>query len=46
MKAASSKRVLSLLDDLAAKEPEKYATFWSTFGRVLKEGIVDDTANR
>ncbi len=46
MKAASSKRVLSLLEDLAGKEPDKYATFWTTFGRVLKEGIVDDAANR
>jgi molecular chaperone HtpG len=46
MKAASIKRVLGLLDDLAANQPEKYATFWTTFGRVLKEGIVEDTTNR
>ena len=46
IKAASTKRVLGLLDDLAAKEPEKYATFWTTFGRVLKEGAAEDTANR
>lgn len=46
MKAASAKRVLGLLDDLAANQPEKYATFWTTFGRVLKEGVVDDAANR
>jgi molecular chaperone HtpG len=46
MKAASSKRVLSLLEELVAKEPDKYTTFWTTFGRVLKEGIVDDTSNR
>jgi molecular chaperone HtpG len=38
--------VLGLLDDLAANHQEKYATFWTTFGRVLKEGIVEDTANR
>ena len=42
MKAASTKRVLGLLDDLAANQSEKYAAFWSTFGRVLKEGVVDD----
>ena len=42
IKAASTKRVLGLLDDLAAKEPEKYRTFWITFGRVLKEGIAED----
>jgi molecular chaperone HtpG len=46
MKVASSKRVLSMLEDLATKDADKYATFWKTFGRVLKEGIVDDTANR
>jgi molecular chaperone HtpG len=46
IKAASAKRVLGLLDDLAANQPEKYATFWKTFGRVLKEGIPEDMANR
>jgi len=46
MKATSIKRVLSLLDDLASREPDKYATFWKTFGRVLKEGVVEDSANR
>jgi molecular chaperone HtpG len=45
MKAASAKRVLGLLDDLAANQPEKYATFWPMFGRVLKEGVVEDQAN-
>jgi molecular chaperone HtpG len=43
---ASVKRVLGLLDDLAKNQPEKYATFWKTFGRVLKEGTAEDTANR
>jgi molecular chaperone HtpG len=46
MKAASIKRVIGLLDDLAANDEEKYATFWKTFGRVLKEGIVEDDTNR
>jgi molecular chaperone HtpG len=40
------KKILGLLGDLAAKESEKYAAFWKTFGRVLKEGILEDTANR
>lgn len=35
------KKVLDLLKRLANKEPEKYQTFWRTFGRVLKEGVVD-----
>jgi molecular chaperone HtpG len=46
IKAASTKRVLGMLDDLAAREPAKYATFWTTFGRVLKEGTAEDPANR
>jgi molecular chaperone HtpG len=46
IKAASTKRVLGLLEDLAANEPEKYATFWTTFGRVLKEGVAEETVNR
>jgi molecular chaperone HtpG len=46
MKAASTKRVLGLLDDLGAHHQDKYATFWTQFGRVLKEGIVEDAANR
>jgi molecular chaperone HtpG len=46
IRAASIKRVLGLLEDLASHQPEKYATFWQTFGRVLKEGAAEDTANR
>ena len=39
--------VLGLLEDLA-REPskEKYAKFWGEFGRVLKEGVGEDFANR
>ncbi|OGA20412.1 MAG: molecular chaperone HtpG [Betaproteobacteria bacterium RIFCSPLOWO2_02_FULL_67_19] len=40
------KRVLSLLEDLAANQAEKYAGFWSEFGRAFKEGVSEDTANR
>ncbi|MEW6353927.1 MAG: molecular chaperone HtpG [Pseudomonadota bacterium] len=46
MRAGAVKKVLDLLDDLAAKEPEKYAKFWNEFGRVLKEGVIEDFANR
>jgi len=46
IRATSVKRVLGLLEDLAGKESEKFATFWKQFGRVLKEGVVEDTANR
>jgi molecular chaperone HtpG len=46
IRAASVKRVLGLLDDLAANQPEKYATFWKEFGRAFKEGVVEDLANK
>jgi molecular chaperone HtpG len=46
IRAASIKRILALLEELADHEPEKYATFWTEFGRVLKEGIIEDSANR
>jgi len=43
---ASVKRVLGLIEDLAQHQPEKFATFWKEFGRVLKEGAAEDAANR
>ncbi len=41
-----TKRVLSLLEDLAENRKDDYAKFWSEFGQVLKEGVGDDPANR
>ena len=46
IRAASIKRILGLLDDLAAHHPDKYTTFWREFGRVFKEGAAEDTGNR
>jgi len=46
IRSTAVKRVLKLLKDTAADEPEKYASFWKEFGAVLKEGIADDYANR
>ncbi|MDV3238012.1 MAG: molecular chaperone HtpG [Gammaproteobacteria bacterium] len=46
MRAASVKKVLGVLEDIAANEPEKYAEFWKEFGRVLKEGPAEDYGNR
>jgi molecular chaperone HtpG len=46
IRAGCTKRVLGLLEDLAAKDKEKYATFWKEFGRVMKEGVGEDQANR
>jgi len=46
IRSTSVKRVLGLLEELAANQADKFATFWKEFGRVLKEGIVEDSANR
>ena len=46
IRTAAIKRVLTLLEELAEKEPAKYQAFWTTFGRVVKEGIPEDHANR
>jgi len=40
------RRSLDLLARLADKEQEKFNTFWDEFGNVLKEGLVEDMANR
>ena len=46
IRSGCTKRVLALLEDLAANSPEKYAAFWKEFGNVLKEGMAEDSANR
>jgi molecular chaperone HtpG len=46
IRAGCARRVLATLEELATSEPEKYATFWKEFGRVLKEGVGEDHANR
>ncbi len=55
MKKGATKRVLGLLEDLAKKAGEAnddgnintdYADFWAEFGNCLKEGIIEDFANR
>jgi len=46
LRGGTTRKVLDLLAGLAATEKDKYATFWSQFGRVLKEGIGEDYANK
>ncbi len=46
MKSALTKRVLDMLEKMAKKEPEQYATFWKAFGSVMKEGPAEDYSNR
>jgi molecular chaperone HtpG len=35
-----------MLERLATESPEKYAKFWDEFGSLIKEGLVEDPANR
>ncbi len=46
MRSGSVRRVLGALERMAKNEAENYATFWGEFGQVLKEGVIDDAANR
>ena len=39
IRSGSVRRVLDLLEELATNDPAKYATFWTAFGNVLKEGL-------
>ena len=46
LRNGATRKVLELLSGLAGNEKDKYATAWSQFGRVLKEGVGEDPANR
>jgi molecular chaperone HtpG len=50
IRESSTKRVLSMLEELAnsedAAKQEKYRSFWTEFGQVLKEGIGEDQGNQ
>ncbi|MBF6057130.1 molecular chaperone HtpG [Thiomicrorhabdus heinhorstiae] len=47
IRAASVKRVLDQLGKMAkAEEQDDYNTFWDQFGQVMKEGVVEDFANK
>jgi len=46
IRAGATRRILGLLEELAENQKEKFATFWKEFGRVMKEGVGEDHANR
>lgn len=46
IKSACTKRILSALEKMSQDNPEMYQKFWKEFGLVLKEGPVEDFANR
>ncbi|MFF5174462.1 molecular chaperone HtpG [Micromonospora sp. NPDC000089] len=39
------RKVLTTVKELRATDAERYRTFWSEFGRVLKEGLLEDPDN-
>jgi molecular chaperone HtpG len=45
MRSALTRRVLDMLKKVAA-DKEEYQKFWNEFGSVLKEGLVEDHANK
>jgi molecular chaperone HtpG len=50
IRAGCTKKVLTLLESLAnsdeAADKDKYVEFWKAFGKVLKEGVGEDFANK
>jgi molecular chaperone HtpG len=50
IREGSTKRVLGMLEELAnsdeQEQKDKYKTFWTEFGQVLKEGIGEDMTNK
>ncbi|RJG01684.1 molecular chaperone HtpG [Noviherbaspirillum sedimenti] len=50
IREGSTKRILSMLEDMATadeqEQRDKYASFWTEFGQVLKEGIGEDAGNK
>ncbi|MEM7194977.1 MAG: molecular chaperone HtpG, partial [Pseudomonadota bacterium] len=46
IRAASVKKVLGELKKIATKDTEKYNTLWKEYGKVLKEGVVEDHDNQ
>ena len=46
IREGSTRRVLSMLEDLAENEADKYQAFIDEFGQVLKEGLGEDFTNK
>ncbi|MDQ5920135.1 MAG: molecular chaperone HtpG [Pseudomonadota bacterium] len=46
IRSGATKKVLSLLEDMAKNEPDNYKKFYQEFGNVLKEGVIEDYSNK
>jgi molecular chaperone HtpG len=46
IKKALQNKVISELENLGEKDPEKYKSFWEGFGRLVKEGVATEFASK
>lgn len=46
IRAGCTRRILTLLEDIAQNKPEDYKTFWNQFGQVFKEGASEEHAQK
>ncbi len=46
IRSGTTRKILDLLARMAKKEPKKYAKFWEAFGRVMKEGVIEETERK
>jgi molecular chaperone HtpG len=40
------RKVLTTVQEMMANHPDRYQTFWTEFGRAVKEGLIEDPDNR
>jgi molecular chaperone HtpG len=46
IRSAVIRRSLDMIGKVAKDDPDQYKTFWTQFGAVIKEGVVEDFSNR
>ncbi|NKB77052.1 MAG: molecular chaperone HtpG [Gammaproteobacteria bacterium] len=46
IRTASVKKILSEISKIAKKDNERYLSLWKEYGRVLKEGLIEDMDNK
>lgn len=46
IRSGSTKKILSLIEDIAKNDLDGYAKLWAEFGNVLKEGVIEDSSNK
>jgi len=46
IRSGITKKILDLLTNMAGNDPEKYKTLWKEFGKVLKEGVIEESADK